>query len=126
MNTGVARFQRGASLMSVMFALIAGGVFFTVAFKLFSPYKDHATITSIMESVVEDKDEMSSSIREIRSGIEKRFLINQVKLPSRESLDIRLEEGTLYFDLVYEIRVPMFYNIDAVVKFEEHYEAVKP
>ena len=126
MNTGVAHFQRGASLMSTLIALIVAGVFVTVAFKLYSPYMDHMTIKSIVTSMTEDEDEMSRSVREIRSNLDKRFYINQVDLPNKEALQIRLDEGVLYFDLVYEIRVPMFYNVDAVVKFEEHYEAVKP
>lgn len=126
MNTGVAQFQRGASLLSTLIALIVAGIFFSVGFKLFTPYKDHATIDSIISNMVEDPDEMAGSIRDIRTGLDKRFLINQVKLPNRDSLDIRLEEGVLYFDLKYEERVPMFYNVDAMVKFEEHYEAVKP
>lgn len=126
MNTGVAQYQRGASLLSTLIALIVAGIFFSVGFKLFTPYKDHATIDSIISNMVEDPDEMAGSIRDIRTGLDKRFLINQVKLPNRDSLDIRLEEGVLYFDLKYEERVPMFYNVDAMVKFEEHYEAVKP
>jgi hypothetical protein len=47
-------------------------------------------------------------------------------LPNKDSLQVTQKEGVLYFDLVYEVRVPMFYNVDALVKFEEHYEAVKP
>jgi len=126
MNTGVAHFQRGATMTSVLIGLIVAGIFFTVAFKLFTPYKDHATMASIMEDMVEDQDELSNGVRQIRSNLYRRFLINQVELPNDEALNIRLEEGVYYFDLVYEIRVPMFYNIDAIVKFEEHYEAVKP
>ncbi|MBP0048378.1 DUF4845 domain-containing protein [Marinobacterium sp. AK62] len=126
MNTGVVPFQRGASLLSTLLVLIVAGVFFSVGFKLFTPYKDHATINSIMTNMVSDPEELTVSIREMRSNLDKRFLINQVKLPNREALDIRLEEGVLYFDLKYEVRVPMFYNVDALVTFEEHYEAVKP
>ncbi len=126
MNTGVAQYQRGASLLSTLIALIVAGIFFSVGFKLFTPYKDHATIDSIISNMVADQEAISGSIRDIRTGLDKRFLINQVKLPSRDSLAIREEEGVLYFDLVYEERVPMFYNVDAMVKFEEHYEAVLP
>lgn len=126
MNTGVAQFQRGASFLSIIIGLIIAGFFFSVAFKLFTPYKDHATIDSVLTSLTEDPKQVDLPNSTIRSNIEKRFVINQVKLPSREALEIRQEEGTVYLDLNYEVRVPMFYNVDAVVKFEEHYEAVKP
>ncbi|SIQ42021.1 DUF4845 domain-containing protein [Marinobacterium stanieri] len=126
MNTGVAQYQRGASFLSIIIGLIIAGFFFSVAFKLFTPYKDHATIDSVLTSLTEDPKQVDLPNSTIRSNIEKRFVINQVKLPSREALEIRQEEGTVYLDLNYEVRVPMFYNVDAVVKFEEHYEAVKP
>ncbi len=126
MDKGIAHFQRGASFTSTLVSLIVAGIFFAVGFKLFSPYWDHATINSIIQSTSEDPDELSKSLRELRRDLEKKFYINQVELPEKESLQVHLEEGVIHFDLVYEVRVPMFYNVDALVKFEEHYEAVKP
>jgi hypothetical protein len=41
-------------------------------------------------------------------------------------LVITKEKGVIYFTLDYEIRVPMFYNVDAMVKFEKQYEAIAP
>ncbi|MBV0933543.1 DUF4845 domain-containing protein [Marinobacterium weihaiense] len=126
MDKGVAHFQRGASFTSTLIGLIVAGIFFAVGFKLFSPYWDHATINSIVKAASEDPDELSKSLRELRRDMDKKFYINQVELPEKDSLKIRLEEGVMYFDLVYEVRVPMFYNVDALVMFEEHYEAIKP
>ncbi len=126
MDKGVAHFQRGASFTSTLISLIVAGIFFAVGFKLFSPYWEHATINSIVKTTSEDPDELSKSLRELRSDLDKKFYINQVSLPEKDSLQVRQEEGMIHFDLVYEVRVPMFYNVDALVKFEEHYEAVKP
>ncbi|GAA0791049.1 DUF4845 domain-containing protein [Marinobacterium sediminicola] len=126
MDKGVAHFQRGASFTSTLIGLIVVGIFFAVGFKLFSAYWDHATINSIVKTVSQDPDELSKSLRELRRDLDKKLYINQVELPEKDSLQIRLEEGVIYFDLVYEVRVPMFYNVDALVMFEEHYEAVKP
>lgn len=126
MDKGVAHHQRGASFTSTLIGLIVAGVFFAVGFKLFPAYWDHATINSIVKAASEDPDELSKSLRELRRDMDKKFHINQVQLPDRESLQIRLEEGVIHFDLVYQRQVPMFYNVDALVKFEEHYEAVKP
>lgn len=62
----------------------------------------------------------------IRNNINKRLTINQVKLPSPEALTIVNEQGVIKFTINYEQRVPMFYNIDAVVKFNDYYEANQP
>ncbi|MBV1786900.1 DUF4845 domain-containing protein [Marinobacterium sp. D7] len=105
---------------------MVAGVFFTVGFKLYTPYMDHWTIKSIVENVTLDQDEIKKPIPEIKRDLDRRFGINQVRLPERDSLKIKLEEGVLHFDLDYETRVPMFYNVDAVVVFKEHYEVTKP
>ncbi|MDY6891063.1 MAG: DUF4845 domain-containing protein [Pseudomonadota bacterium] len=126
MNNAATRFQHGASFTSVLVGLIVAGIFLSAGFKLFGPYWEHATIKSIIAETVEDPAELAQPVREIRRNFDKKFLINQVSLPERDALQVRLEEGILYFDLAYEVRVPMFYNVDAVVKFEDHYQVVKP
>lgn len=118
--------ERGASLTATLLGLLVAGIFLAVGFKLYSPYWEHGTIASVVEGVSTDLEELKKPVGEIRRDIDRRFRINQVSLPERDDLKIELKEGVLYFDLAYERRVPMFYNVDAVVKFEEHYEAIKP
>lgn len=118
--------QRGIGFLNLLVILMVGGIFFTVGFKLFSPYTDHETFKSIIESVAEDRDELKKPLDQIKRDMQRRFTINQVRLPDKDSLVIKQVEGEIFFDLKYEIRVPMFYNVDAVVKFEENYVATKP
>lgn len=118
--------EQGASILAILIVIMVAGVFFTVGFKLYTPYWDHLTIKSVVEDISLDQEELKKPLADIRRDIQRRFLINQVKLQDREDLKLKLEEGIIYFDLKYERRVPMFYNVDAVVKFEEHFEARKP
>jgi len=118
--------QKGASLLSIMIILIVGGIFFSVGFKLYPAYFDYQLVDSVLTDITQDQEELSKSTRQIRSDLAKKFRINQVNLPEKDSLVIRQEKGVLYFDLDYEVRVPMFYNVDAVVSFNKQYEAVKP
>ncbi len=118
--------QRGMSFMQILLVLVVGGIFFSVGFKLFTPYADHATIRSIIEDVSLDQDELKKSIPDIKRDIDRRFTINQVRLPNREALMIKQKESILTFTLKYESRVPMFYNVDAVVMFEDEFTATKP
>jgi len=118
--------ERGASILATLIVIMVAGVFFTVGFKLYTPYMDHWTIKSIVENLTLDQDEIKKPIPEIRRDIERRLHINQVRLPEREDLKIEVKEGVLHFDLKYERRVPMFHNVDAVVKFEEHFEVIRP
>lgn len=118
--------QRGATFFGVLSVAIVAGIFLTVAFKLFQPYWDHRTITAVLQSVSENPDDMRLAPSQIRSNIDRRFTINQVSLPSRDALTVTEEAGVVKLELNYEIRVPMFGNVDAVISFEETFEGRKP
>lgn len=123
--------QRGASFMQILLVLIVGGIFFAVGFKLFTPYADHATIRSIVEDITLDQEELKKPIRQIERDIQRRLTINQVRIPKAPDgetpgLVITQKESTLTFALNYEFRVPMFYNVDAVVMFSEEMKADIP
>ncbi len=120
--------ELGASFVSIMMVMIVIGIFLAVGFKLFTPYKDHATFKSIVENVIFDQELVKKESRAIRRTIYDRAIINQVRaeLSREDFFKIENIDGKIHFDLVYEERVPMFYNVDAVVKFNEHYEVIKP
>lgn len=118
--------QKGASLLSIMIILIIGGIFFSVGFKLYPAFFDYKLVDSVLTDVSSDQDELSKPLMRLRQDVQKKFHINQVVLPEKDSLVIRQEKGVIYFDLDYEVRVPMFFNVDAVVSFNKQYEAVKP
>jgi hypothetical protein len=118
--------QKGASFLSIMLVLIIGGIFFSVGFKLYPAYWDYKLVDSVLTDVSSSPDELSKSMAQLRRDIDKKLYINQVRLPSKESLVVEQDKGVIRFTLDYEARVPMFYNVDAVVKFNKQYEAEKP
>ncbi|WP_246077661.1 DUF4845 domain-containing protein [Neptunomonas concharum] len=118
--------EKGASFFSILIVLLMAGTLLSIAFKLYQPYIDHLTIKSVVEDITTDLDELRKPPATIRSDINKRLYINQVSLPSPEALVITKEKGVMTFTLNYEVRLPMFFNIDAVTKFSEQYEAVVP
>ena len=116
--------QRGMSFFSLMIILIVAGVFLSVAFKLYPPYWDHGLVTSMMEELVEEPETSTDSHGETLLKIKKRLRINQVRLPSKDAITIVTKEGVKTLTLKYNIVVPMYYNVDAVVKFNEQYEVI--
>lgn len=120
------RKEKGASFFSTLIVVMMAGSLFAIAFKIYQPYLDHLTIKSVIEGVTEDYEELRKPVKTIRRDINQRLYINQVDLPSKEALAIENDKGVMKFNLDYEVRVPMFFNIDAVVKFSEYYEAVVP
>lgn len=118
--------QQGASFFSVIIVLIVAGIFFSVGFKLYPAYVDYATIDSVLTDVIEDRNQLKNSPQELRNDMTKKFRINQVKLPAKDSLVITKKDGIVRMVLDYEVRIHMFKNIDAMVKFEKQYEAIAP
>lgn len=116
--------QQGATFFSTMIVLIVAGVFLAVGFKLYPAYYDHYLINSVVGDVAATPEEVSKPVNEIRNTLSKRLRINQVKLPAKEALKFTRDEGVMTISLKYDVRVPMFFNVDALVKFDEQYEVI--
>ena len=112
--------QGGWSFLSLLTVLLVTGVFVTVGFKLAPAYADNQTLKSVMQASVQDQQLMSRSKRDIRSSLLKKMRINNLSLPDK-AIKITKEKGDVFFDIDYEIRIPMFANVEAVVMFKEQY-----
>lgn len=123
--TNVHHKQEGASFLSILVVLIVAGTFFSVAFKLYPAYMDYTTVDSVLTGVIQDDEELEKGTQGMFRDLRKKWKVNQIKLP-KEALNIRRKEGVITIYLDYEVRVPMFFNVDAMVKFEKQYEAIAP
>lgn len=113
--------QGGWSFSGLLVVLVVAGIFVTVGFKLVPAYTDHQTLKSIMQSTISDRSLLSKSKREIQTGIRKKMGINNMRDIPKEYLKITKEKGEVFLDIDYEVRTPIFANVDAVVSFKEQY-----
>lgn len=120
MTNGPSR-QRGLSLLGWVVVLIVVVVFGTAAFRMVPAYMEYNTIRSAIVSVVDDGNSAMKSPAEVRAGIAKRFLINQVDAIGSSDLTVRKEGGRLSVGVDYEVREPLFYNVSVVMHFEHVY-----
>ncbi len=114
MNT--IRNQYGMStlgLMTVALLIVFGAV---TAMKLWTPYYDDLAVKTAVENIAKEEATRAMSPNEILQTINKRLQVNQVTL-SKEDIKIKKEDGLIKIDVVYERRIPMYGNIDAMVKF---------
>jgi Tfp pilus assembly major pilin PilA len=114
--------QKGASIFSIIVLLIIAGIFFTVGFKLYPAYFDNKLVDSVLTEMIGNNDELNQSKFLIKRTIKRKFTVNQIRLP-QDSLKIIKEGNKVTLDLDYQVRVPMFANVDAMVKFKKKYEA---
>ena len=67
-----------------------------------------------------DQQLMAESKSEIELSLIKKLRINNMNLP-KEFMKITKDKGDVFMDIDYEIRIPIFMNVDAVVSFKEQY-----
>ena len=58
---------------------------------------------------------------EVREGIRKRFMLNQVKVITSDDVEIYKEGALLKAEIDYEVREPMFYNVSIVMTFKKEF-----
>lgn len=114
--------QRGLSLLGWVVVLIVLVVFGTAAFRMVPAYMEYNTISSAIESVLDDNKTALMSPGEVRESIGKRFLINQVDAIGENDLDIEKAGGQLSVGVDYEVRQPMFYNVYVLMKFDHTFK----
>lgn len=112
--------QRGWTFSGLLAVLVVVGIFVGVAFKLAPAYTDFYTLESIMESVIQDRRLLAKPNTEVKLSIRRRMGINNLKLP-QDFLSISRDKGTVHLDVDYEIRTPIFHNVDAVMSFKKRY-----
>jgi len=115
--------QTGASAPIVMIFLGMSAVILTLAFKLSPPIFEHWQVESVVESFEGDSDVTEISEAEIQKRFSKRLVINNVRnFKPNEWLFITKDDGLLTIEVNYEVRVPVYRNIDAIMTFEKVFE----
>jgi hypothetical protein len=115
--------QTGASTPLVLVFILMLAIILTLAFKLYSPIFEHWQVESVVDSFQDDSDLTEVGVDEIRKRFGKRLVVNNVRsFKPNEWLFVTKEDGLLTIEVSYEIRVPVYRNIDAIMTFEKTLE----
>ena len=113
--------QIGSSMYATMFIILVLIFVAVTVMKLWAPYFDDMAVKTALKNIAEDSDTRTMGPKEIRSTINKRLQVNSVTLSSDEIV-IKKEDGLVSIDIVYERRIPLYGNIDAVLSFNHSAE----
>ncbi|MDB4470818.1 DUF4845 domain-containing protein [Deltaproteobacteria bacterium] len=111
--------QQGLSMTGWLAVLFVVGIFVTCAVKITPLYIDSWTAQTAIENVVEDQQGKTQPISAIRSSLSRQFIANRIEVLNAKKMKISKKKGKIVIDARYEKRVPLFYNIDVVVKFDQ-------
>lgn len=97
------------------------GIFLTAALKIAPAYMDNGVVVNTMEGIAANNDMGEMSLTEIRADLVKSLGVNNVAI-SGDAVTVVQEGSQEFIDINYETRVPLFYNISALVSFQNRFE----
>ncbi len=117
--------QRGLTIWGLFVVGFVVVFFALLIMKLSPPYITHAKAAFALRAAVKQSGGVSSaSAEEVRKALERRFEIDEIRSVDLKTA-LRFERprsGIVSARLEYEVRVPILYNVSAVIAFDDSVE----
>lgn len=113
--------QRGMTMWSAAFVIATLGFFLFLFFKLLPPYMDDFKIQSAMRSLFAGSS-VPATLPEAQEALGKRFEIDSINNVGVGQLKLEKRGRKNVFRMNYEVVVPLFYNVSALIEFDHAYE----
>lgn len=114
--------QTGSMYSTVFIVLVL--IFAAVTgMKLWAPFYDDLAVKTALKNISEEESTALMGPKDILKTLNTRLQVNNVSL-NKDEVKIKREDGVIDINVVYERRIPMYGNVDALVHFE-HSASVK-
>jgi hypothetical protein len=88
-------------------------------FKLMPPYLEYGKVRTALENIAKQPDAGNLERGEIKAALDRRFTIEDVNgIDLNKNLFVEKKPGTTTIRIAYERRVPIAYNITALIEFD--------
>ena len=111
--------QHGMGIFGILGVLAMLGFFAMCIIKMTPPYLEFLSIRGIVTDIVKDPDSVDKSSSEIRRKLDYTFNTNQIYELDWKDVEVYRKKGRHYIDARYEVRMPIMWRIDAVLKFDD-------
>ena len=108
--------QTGASILAIFVVMTLLGIMLMTALKIAPAYLDDQIIKTAVKNLGESGELEQMSQRDFRTYISRTMQTNSVNF-NTENIELVRDNGRQTVNVDYESRVPLFGNIDAMVKF---------
>lgn len=115
----MARKQQGITLMSFVIVLVVVGFFALVVMKLFPMYTEHHSVKGVMKDFAAQPNAASLTPAQAYADLERRFDMGYVSSIKKEHVKIIRNGGLSQLNVAYEVRKPLFGNLDVVARFDD-------
>jgi hypothetical protein len=113
------RHQTGMSLLGILAILIMLGFFAMNIIRMTPPFMEYLSVKDVVARIAMDPDTVSLSNADIRRKIANIFNTNQIYLLDPRDVEIFSKSGKTYIDANYEVRLPVMWKIDSVLRFDD-------
>lgn len=111
--------QQGMGLLAMLTIAVMVGFFVMSAIRIAPGYVEYKTIRELVVEAAEGFNRDEDTISDIRRSFSGSFNMNQIKALNPRDIEITRENGRVTIDANYEHRIPLFWRIDAVVKYDD-------
>lgn len=127
-NLKSIKHQRGLGMLQWALVIAIAGFFILFAFKVIPLYAENRYVESALRSLENGGEKLEQMTdAEISKKLNNFYMINNVRSegPTKNIKVVRESEKALV-TVDYETRVPLFYNIDLVLSFQNHLDSTRP
>ncbi|MFT4519018.1 MAG: hypothetical protein ACI9JM_001409 [Halioglobus sp.] len=122
-----SRDQGGMSVPGILGILAMLGFFAMCAIRMTPLYFEYLSVQSIISGLIMEPGLGEFSATKIRRKIDQRFNTDQIYALGSKDVKILRRKGEVFLDSSYEVRIPIMWRIDAVMKFDDlHYKLGDP
>lgn len=118
------RHQSGMSILGILAILVMLGFFAMNIIRMTPGYIEYLSVKDVISRIAMDPDSANASNSEIRRKIATIFNTNQIYLLDPDDIEIFSKGGKTYIDANYEVRLPVMWKIDSVLRFDDLLYAV--
>ena len=115
----IQRRQSGMSVLGIIVMLAILGFFAMCLIRMTPPYFEYLSVKDIISRIATEPETADKSSADIRRKIDYVFNTNQIYELSYKDVQVFDRRGKKYIDANYEVRLPIIWKIDAVLKFDD-------
>jgi hypothetical protein len=96
-------------------------IFFVILFfKLLPPYIEHGKVKTALENIAHQPGTADMEKSQIKAAFDRRFNIEDVNdVDLNKALFVEKKPGSMTIRIAYERRVPLAYNVTALIEFDD-------
>ena len=113
------RHQSGMSIPGILCILLMLGFFAMCIIRMAPPYFEYLSVKDIISRMAVESNPEDTTNSAIRRKIANVFNSNQIYKLNPKDVEVYRVKGKTYIDANYEVRMPIMWRIDAVMKFDD-------